>query len=152
MAVCDAQSSVINRRPWRPGYPSDSYTVTHHKWYSLSQSVSRFRRRGTLHGVFRYRNKNTRWGARTLDHRIKSPALYQTELTGLTVQKNCRVSSMYLQLLNLGINPTITKHTAIYSSLLNFLSRQVLQSINQHNNVGGSTERRLCCSTSDCTS
>ena len=26
--------------------------------------------------------QRTRWGARTLDHRIKSPALYQTELTG----------------------------------------------------------------------
>ena len=29
--------------------------------------------------------KYTRWGARTLDHRIKSPALYQTELTGCVI-------------------------------------------------------------------
>ena len=35
-------------------------------------------------GKYMTKTKSTRWGARTLDHRIKSPALYQTELTGLS--------------------------------------------------------------------
>ena len=37
-------------------------------------------------GKYMTKTKCTRWGARTLDHRIKSPALYQTELTGWCFQ------------------------------------------------------------------